>query len=100
APASVAPQPAAAAVHPAIVPVDPATVAEVKRQIPNFASISLEAGAQILRKNAINDLQAALSQTGERIKEVEKRLARMEEAKSETGKQAAAQELQRLQAEQ
>jgi len=84
----------------ATLPVDPAILAEVKRQLPNFASVSLEEGSQILREAALRDLQAALSQTEGQLKEAGQRVARMEEAKSETGKQEALQDLQRLQAEQ
>jgi hypothetical protein len=79
---------------------DPAILAEVKRQIPDFASVSLEEGSQILREAAVKDLQAALSQMEGQLKEAEQRVARMEEAKSETEKQAALKDLQRLQAEQ
>ena len=79
---------------------DPAIVADVKRQIPDFASVSLEAGSQIRREAALKNLQAALNQTVGQLKEAEQRVARMEEAKSETEKQAALKDLQRLQAEQ
>lgn len=78
---------------------DPAIVAEVKRQIPDVASVSLERGSQILREAAVKDLRAALSQMEGQIKEAEQRVARMEAAKSETEKQGALKDLQRLQAE-
>jgi ABC-type uncharacterized transport system involved in gliding motility auxiliary subunit len=84
----------------ATLPVDPAILAEVKRQLPNFASVSLEEGSQILRDTALKDFRAALSQTEGQLKEAEQRVARMAEAKSETGKQEALKDLQRLQAEQ
>lgn len=84
----------------ATLPADPAILAEVKRQIPNFVSVSLEEGSQVLREAALKDLQAALSQTEGLLKEAEQRVARMEEAKSEAGKQEALKDLQRLQAEQ
>ena len=84
----------------AAAPPDPAIVAEVKRQIPNFASVPLEEGSQMLRVAALKDLQAALSQMEPQLKEAEQRVARMDETKSETEKQAALQELQRLQAKQ
>ena len=84
----------------ATLPVDPGIITEVKRQIPNFATVSLEEGSQILREAALKDLQAALSQTQDQLKEAEQRVARMEEAKSEAGKQEALKDLQRLQAEQ
>jgi hypothetical protein len=84
----------------AALPVDPAILAEVKRQLPNFASVSLEEGSQILRETALKGFQAALGQTEGQLKEAEQRVARMEESKSETGKQEALKDLQRLQAEQ
>ena len=79
---------------------DPGIIAEVKRLIPNFVSVSLEEGSQIIRQAALKDLQAALSQMDGQLKEAGQRVARMEDAKSETEKQAALKDLQRLQAEQ
>ena len=79
---------------------DPAIFAEVKRRIPNFASVTLEEGSKILREAAVKDLQAALNQMAGQLKETEQRVARLEESKSETEKQAALKDLQRLQAEQ
>jgi hypothetical protein len=83
----------------ATLPVDPVILAEVKRQLPNFASVSLEEGSQILRAAALKELQAALSQSEGQLKEAQQRVARMEQAKSETGTQEALKDLQRLQAE-
>lgn len=80
--------------------VDAAIIEEVKRQIPNFVSVSMEEGSQILRQAALKDLQAALSQMEGQRKEAEQRVAQLEESKSETEKQAALKELQRLQADQ
>jgi hypothetical protein len=94
APASPAPPVAAT------LPVDAEMLAEVKRQIPNFAAVSLAEGSQMLRAAALKDLQAALGQMEGPLKEAEQRVARMEQANSETEKQAALKELQRLQAEQ
>jgi len=82
------------------LPVDPSIIAEVKRQIPNFASVSLDDGSQILREAALKDLRAALKQMEGQRKEAEQRVARMEEAKSEMEKRAALEDLQRVQAEQ
>jgi len=81
-------------------PVEAAMLAEVKRQIPNFAAVSLEEGSQMLRAAALKDLQAALGQMEGPLKEAEQRVARMEQANSEAEKQAALKELQLLQAEQ
>ena len=78
--------------------LDPAIIAEVKRRIPNFGSVSLEEGSQILRDAALKDLQTALSQMEGQVRDAERRVAQMEETKAETEKQAALKELQRLQA--
>jgi hypothetical protein len=82
------------------VPVDPATLAEVKRQIPNFASLSLEEGTRVLRESAVNDFKAAMSEMESRLQEAQQRVARAQDANAEADKQAALGELQRLQAEQ
>jgi hypothetical protein len=84
----------------AVGPVDPATLAEVKRQVPNFASISLAEGTRILRESAFNDFKAAMSEMESQLIEAQQRLARAQEAKVEADKQAALRELQGLQAEQ
>jgi len=82
------------------VPVDPATLVEVKRQIPNFASLSLEEGTRILRESAVNDFKAAMNEMESRLQEAQQRVARAQDANAEADKQAALGELQRLQAEQ
>jgi hypothetical protein len=79
----------------AALPIDPAITAEVKRRIPNFATISLEEGTQMLRESAFNDLKAAVSEMQSQLQEAEQRVGRMQEAE----KQAALKALQRLQAE-
>ena len=78
----------------------PATMAEVKRQIQNFDAVSLEEGIQILRKAALKEVQSELSQNEGLIKDAAQRVAQMAQAHSETEKQAALKDLQRLQAEQ
>jgi ABC-type uncharacterized transport system len=91
----------AEAVPPAAVPTaDPALTAEVKRLLPNFASISLEEGTRVLRESALQELKVAVDAMAIQLREAEQRLTRMQEAKSETEKQSALKELQRVQAEQ
>ena len=91
--------PAATAPATGVAPVDPATLAEVKRQIPNFGSISMPEGTRILREAAIKDFKAAMSEMQSRLEEAQQRIARAQDAN--TGEQQAAlRELQRLQAEQ
>jgi hypothetical protein len=95
----LSPAPSTPAAAP-ITPIDPVTVAEVKRQIPNFASISLEEGTRTLRESALNDLKASMREMETRVKEVQERLARAQDANATADKDAALRELQRLQAEQ
>lgn len=93
--------PAASAPAAAVPPLaDAAVIEDVKRRIPNYASVSLDEGSRILRESALKELQAALSQGVVQLKEAEQRLAQLAETKSEAERQAALQELQRLQAEQ
>ena len=89
-----------AAVASPALPADPALVAEVKRQIPNFDSISMEEGIQILRDSALKDMQVALGENGAQIKEVAQKVAQKQRTKSGAELQVALKELQRLQAEQ
>jgi hypothetical protein len=95
----LSPAPSAPAAAP-VVSVDPATLVEVKRQIPNFASVSLEEGTRTLRESALNDLKASMRDMETRVKEVQERLARAQDANATAEKEAVLRELQRLQAEQ
>jgi len=79
---------------------DPAVTAEVKRQIPNFASVSLEEGTQLLRDAGLQDFKAAMSEMQAHLREAEQRLSRTLDGKSEAERQAARLHLQQVQAEQ
>jgi len=93
-PAALAPAPAGAAT------VDPAILAEVKRQLPNFASVSLEEGTRRLRETAVNDFKAAMGEMQRGLEEAQQRVARASEGTAGAEREAALRELQRLQSEQ
>lgn len=80
--------------------IDPAVAAEVKRQIPNFASVSVEEGTRILRESARKDFQAMAGEMESQIKEAEKRVSEAQLGKSATELQAALQQLQQVRADQ
>lgn len=85
----------------AVLAIDPAIVAEVKRLLPNFASVSMEEGTRVLRESALQELKAAVvNDMATQLREAEQRLTRMQETKSEAEKQSALKDLQRVQAKQ
>ena len=92
---------------PTTTPVAPVTsqpdkdvVDEVKRAIPNLASVSLEDGTQILRAEALKEFANVANQMEAQIKEAQQRLAEAQNSKSEAAQQAAMKDLQQVQAEQ
>lgn len=100
-PTSASPNPVVASPPPATpVAIDPAVFTAVKELLPGYASMSLETGAQLIRQNALTELQAALAPTSGQIQELQQRLRQLENSGSESEKQAARQELLRLQSEQ
>ncbi len=84
---------------PAAAP-DPNALAEVKRQIPNFADVSLDEGSRTLRQSAMKELQSALGEMQSQIKAAEQSLAQLDTTTSGPERQAALQKLQELQARQ
>ena len=79
---------------------DAAALEEVKRALPNFASISLEEGTRILRQAALDEFKAAAQEMESQLKAAQQRLAAAPGSKSEAEQQAAAKELQALQSTQ
>jgi len=77
--------------------VDPAATAEVKRQIPNFASISLEEGSRVLHESALKDFKAAVSEMEVQVRDAEQRFSQA--SNSEAEQQVILKRLQQLQAE-
>lgn len=83
---------------PANLPMPDSTlIEEVKRAIPNLASISVADGAQILRETALRDFKTAAA---DQVKEAEQRLTEAQNGKSEAEQQAAMKHFQQVQAEQ
>jgi ABC-type uncharacterized transport system len=79
---------------------DKAVVEEVKRAIPNLASVSLEEGKGILRGAAMNEFSAAAEEMQKQVKDAQQRLAQAQSNSSEAVQQAAMKQLQQVQAEQ
>jgi len=80
--------------------IDPDVAAEVKRQIPNFASVSMEEGTRVLRESALKDFKAAASEMEIQVKEAEQRIQQAQKGKSEAEQQAALNHLQQVRADQ
>jgi hypothetical protein len=83
----------------AVLKIDPVVTAEVKRQIPNFASVSLEEGTRVLRESALKDFKTAVSEMEIQVREAQQRLSQAQAGKSEAEQQAAMKELQRVRAD-
>jgi len=73
---------------------------EVKRSLPNFASVSVQEGKQLLRDAAMKELKAAMNGVEVQIKEARQRLEQAQSSGSEAELQAALKQLQQLQAQQ
>ena len=80
-------------------PPDPAVLEEVRRTLPDLASVSIEEGTRRLREKARVAFAAATGEMETRVKEAQQRIIEAQNSGSETATQAAVQELQRLQAE-
>jgi hypothetical protein len=72
-------------------------VEEVRRLVPDSATLSLEAGTQILREKALAEFAATAQDLETQIQAAEQRFARAQEANSEAAQQAARTELLQLQ---
>jgi hypothetical protein len=79
---------------------DPATLAAVKRAIPDVPSASLEQGAHILREAALAEFQQTVQELQVRLNKVEQNFIEGQNNKSDEQQQAATKQLQELQAEQ
>ena len=91
--------PSAAEATAAASQIDPAVAEEVKRQIPNFASVSVEEGTRILREAALKDFKAMASEMEIQIREAEQRVKQAQNGKSEAEQQAALKQLQQVRAD-
>jgi hypothetical protein len=81
-------------------PASPATIEEVKRAIPDLASVSLADGTRMLRKAALTEFATAAKDIGEQLQTARLNLAKAQNGGSEADQQAAIQQLQQAQASQ
>jgi len=79
---------------------DKAAIEEVKRAIPDLASVSVEKGTQILKDATLKEFAAASNEMEIRIKEAQRDVSNAQQGKSETEQQAAMRHLQQVQLEQ
>jgi hypothetical protein len=83
-----------------VVQLNAASIAEVKRAIPNLASVSVEQGTQILREAGVKELKAAADEMESQIKKAQDRLTQAQKGGSEAELAAARKQLMELQTEQ
>ena len=99
------PQPVTAANPPAQkfvespVPVSAAAVEDVKRALPNYASLSVEQGTEILRESALKKYADAAAELQSQVTRAQEEL-KAAQNKSPANQQAALKHLQQVQAEQ
>lgn len=79
-------------------PVDPATIEEVKKSVPNYASISLEDGENILRTAALKDFAAAAKEMDDQVATAQQQLQDTQSGQSADEQQTAMKHLQETQA--
>jgi hypothetical protein len=80
-------------------PVDAATLEAVKQAIPNFASVSLEDGTQILRATALKQFTATTKEMDLQVRQAQQRFSEAEKSQSPAAEEAARKHLQQTQAE-
>jgi hypothetical protein len=88
---------------PRLANTPPATVTtteEVKRALPNLASVSMEEGTRILRGAALEDFKATVAAMEIQVAEAQENLSQAKSAGSEAGQQAALKQLQQVQSDQ
>ena len=81
------------------VPVGPAAIEDVKRALPNYASVSLDEGTEILREATLKKYAAAVQELQSQVAQAQAGLSQAE-SKSPAEQQAALRHLQQVQAEQ
>ena len=77
-----------------------AAIEDVKRTLPDLASVSVKEGARRLRENARATLAATALEMEPRVKEAQQRVLEAQKNGDESATQAAIQQLQRVQSEQ
>jgi hypothetical protein len=81
-------------------PVDAATIAAVKQAVPDYASLSLEDGTQILRAAALKQFAAAAREMDAQVKQAQEQLVQAESNQAAGGQPATLKHLQETQVEQ
>jgi hypothetical protein len=79
-------------------PVDPAIIEEVKKSVPNYESISLDDGENILRAAALKDFAAAAKEMDDQVAAAQQRLQDTQSGQSANEQQTAMKHLQETQA--
>ena len=88
---------------PRLANTPPATLAateEVKRALPNFASVSMEEGTRILRAAALEDFKATVAAIEIHVAEAQQSLSQAQSGGSEAEQQAAMKQFRQVQSEQ
>jgi len=81
-------------------PVDAATIEAVKLAVPNYASVSLADGTQVLRAAALKQFAVVAKEMDVRVRQAEERLSEAENGQIAAEQQAALTNLRQTQAEQ
>ncbi len=95
-----APNPATQPVVQPPVPVSPETIEAVKRAVPNYASLSLDEGTEMLREAAVKEFTAAASEMQSQVAKARNELDAAQNSNSADDQQAAMKHLQDVQKEQ
>lgn len=78
----------------------PATVAGVKQALPNYTSLTLDQGAEMLRQAALKEFASATKEMQTQIATAEAELSKAKQGDSAADVQSATQHLRQVQAEQ
>jgi hypothetical protein len=81
-------------------PIDPNVEEEVKKALPNLATVSLEDGTRILRQAAVDELKRTGLEMDARIKEAQQKYLDAEKSHSAPDQETARQQILQLQKEQ
>jgi len=81
-------------------PAAPATIEDVKRLVPNYASVSLDEGIRALRAKSITEYLDAMKEIESQLKSAQERLTQAQNGGTDAEQQAAMKQLQQVQASQ
>jgi len=77
-----------------------AAIVEVKKALPNLATLNVEEGTRLLRESALKEAQASAEQMKDALQAAQQRLAQTRESGSDAEQQAALKDFELAQAEQ